>query len=135
MMRYLWVGLILAGQAAVAAAPTSSPRPEARALSGTPVAAVAAIAADPLAELRPRARPRVPKTMQDAIGAAPTSEDIAANTHGVAFLATAGRVVSPVPVPRPGWIVAAASRVSCSPGERWANCGVRSPTSSRATKS
>ena len=127
MMRFLWVGLIVAGQAAWAAAPASSPRPEARNLaSGAVTPVIAPVAADPLAEFRPRLRPvksavryRAP---QDAVWPAPTSEDIAANTYGVEFLATAGRVVSPLPVPRPGHIVEKAM-AKRQQAQRGAVCG------------
>lgn len=101
-MRFLWVMIILAGQAAQAAAPSSSVRPMARGMTDAVVAPAVVTQA---AVIRPRLRPALAKRPVDAVAPAPTSEDIAANTAGVAFVASAGQVSSPRPEGRPAAIV------------------------------
>lgn len=101
-MRFLTFALLVFAIPATAGAPVSSPRPAQRGDAVTPVHAT------PLpgqAMIRPRVRPAGPGPTFEPLALAPTSDDLAANTDGVAFIASAGQITSPRPALRPPSVI------------------------------
>lgn len=101
-MRFLLVTLFCLALPAQAGAPVTSVRPVVRG-ADTNAAATALVTAQ--ATIRPKARPAPPPPVRDPLQIAPTSDDVAANTDGVAIIATGGRVTSPRPLVRPAAIL------------------------------